>query len=183
MINLVTIDSTKYWVDVGFGPNCSVQPLPLKDGITATNIAPASVRLQYRNIDQNTDPSQRLWCFEHRINDKSEWQEMYCFSEMEFLPSDYHLMNYYTSTSPKTWFTQRIVCSKMLLGGDEGDMVVGVVILQNDLKRRMHGKTETQQVFESEEERLKALEDVFEIRFNQSEREGIQGMASAIKPR
>jgi len=181
MINFVTIDNTKYWVDVGFGPNCSVHPLPLKDGITATNIAPASARLLYKNVDEHTDPNQRIWVFQHRINDKSEWQDMYCFTEVEFLPSDYNLMNYYTSTSSKTWFTREIVCSKMLLGGDSGDEVIGVVILQNKLKRREHGRTETERVFENEDQRLQALDEVFDIRLSPSEKEGIKGMGSEIK--
>lgn len=50
-----------------------------------------------------------------------------------------------------------------------------------DLKRRIHGKKEKQIEFESEKDRLDALEEYFGIHFGEVERAGIQGLASEIK--
>jgi arylamine N-acetyltransferase len=61
MINIVTIDETKYHVDVGFGGNGPVVPMPLeRSGVVREHIKPAAARLQWRNIPGNTDPNQRL---------------------------------------------------------------------------------------------------------------------------
>jgi arylamine N-acetyltransferase len=182
MINLVKIGEHRYMVDVGFGPNGPIHPLKLDhSGSISKHITPASMRLQWRNIDANTNPNQRLWVYELKINDESDFQEVYCFTELEFLPTDYEMMNYYTSTSPKIFFTQKIVCAKMLLGGQEGDQIIGVIILQDDVKWRIHGKKEWEQKFESEEDRLKALDETFGIKLSPVEREGIKGMVSEIK--
>ncbi|OCL13817.1 arylamine N-acetyltransferase 1 [Glonium stellatum] len=182
MINLVKIGEHRYVVDVGFGPNGPIHPLKLDRSSTVSNhISPASMRLQWKNIVGNTNPDQRLWVYEHKINDKHDFEEMYCFTELEFLPSDYEIMNYYTSTSLKVLFTQKIVCAKMLIGGPENDQIIGVVILQNDVKWRIHGEKKREQKFESEEDRLKALDEVFGIKLSPVERECIKGTVSEIK--
>lgn len=55
MVNLVTIEGKKYHVDVGFGGNGAIQPLPLnRDEQSFESIIPASHRLVWRNIDVNT---------------------------------------------------------------------------------------------------------------------------------
>lgn len=56
---------------------------------------------------------------------------MYCFTELEFLLSDYRIMNYYTSSSPKVFLSGEIVCTKML---ESGDKISGVIIVQGNLK-------------------------------------------------
>ncbi|KAJ9635158.1 hypothetical protein H2199_008644 [Coniosporium tulheliwenetii] len=179
MTSLVTIGDKKYKVDVGFGPNGSTHPLVLNhEKLVSTHIAPASMRLVWKNIEANTDPSQRLWVYQHRINDDCDFQDMYCFTELEFLPNDYNLMNFFTSMSPTTWFTQKIVCAKMILNKDEE--LSGQVILGDGFKRRVGGKTVEERKFKNEEERLECLKVVFGIRFSESERDGIKGMVSEL---
>ncbi|KAF2103852.1 cysteine proteinase [Rhizodiscina lignyota] len=188
MINIVTIGDNRYAVDVGFGANGQTQPLLLDKSETVhAGITPASKRVVWRNIAQNTNPHQRLWVYEHRNDDSSKWQEMYCFTDLEFLPADYDVMNYYTSTSRQTFFTHIVLCSRMIFGGevgleDEADEIVGVYILYGEtLKKRLHGENEVLIEFKSEDERLKALEDYFGISFNQGERSAINGLVSAIQ--
>lgn len=185
MINLVTIDGAKYMIDVGFGGwSAPTSPLRLERNAcdtTATQIAPAEMRLAWKNIDGNTDPNQRLWVYQHRSNNESPWLDMYCFSELEFLPQDYELMNYWTSTSPKVWFTQKVICAKMVIDSPENAELVGIMILQDDLKLRIHGKTESQQTFKNEEERVSVLDRVFGINLSKPERAGIKGLVSELK--
>ncbi|KAL0256452.1 hypothetical protein SLS55_008847 [Diplodia seriata] len=188
MVNLVTIEAhkspEKYLVDVGFGPNGCTQPLRLDRNAcdtTALQIAPAEMRLVWKNVDGNTDPHQRLWVYQHRISNEQPWLDMYCFTELEFLPQDYELMNYWTSTSPKVWFTQKIICAKMVIDSPENSELVGVMILQDDLKLRIHGKTESQQTFGNEEDRVAALDRVFGINLSRPERAAIKGLVSEIK--
>lgn len=98
MINFVTIEGKKYHVDVGFGANGPVQPLLLnKEEMIFDSIKPAAHRLVWKNIDGNTDPDQRLWVLEHRIDQGSPWNELYCYTELEFLEGDYGESHRYIS--------------------------------------------------------------------------------------
>ena len=181
MVNIVKVGEAKYHVDVGFGGNGPITPMPLdRSGPVQKHIAPATARLQYRNIPGNTDPEQRLWIYEHRIDDNSDFQITYCFTELEFLPSDYAMMNYFTSTSRRTFFTRVIVGVKNLLG-DDGELEGALILGNNDIKWRVHGKTERQIKFETEEDRIRALEEHFGIKLSAAEREGIRGLPSQIK--
>lgn len=93
MINFVTIDDTKYHVDVGFGTEGPVVPMPLNhSGTIQPHMKPAASRVQWRNIPGNVDKNQRLWTYECRKNDDSDWEIRYCYTELEFLPQDYTVM-------------------------------------------------------------------------------------------
>ncbi|ORY08534.1 arylamine N-acetyltransferase 1 [Clohesyomyces aquaticus] len=183
MVNMVTIGDSRYHVDVGFGGPGPVRPLKLdRAGTTMDHIQPASMRLQWRNIEGNTDESQRLWVYEHRISESGEFTQIYCFSELEFLPVDYLYMNYYTSTSPRTFFTQTVVGEKKILGGENNSELVGSLILgNNDLKWRIRGEKEREIHFENEEDRIKALEEHWGIKLSQLERDSVRGLTSEIK--
>ncbi|KAF9700223.1 hypothetical protein EKO04_001351 [Ascochyta lentis] len=181
MVNMVTIGEIKYHVDVGFGGNGPVVPMPLdRSHVIREHIKPAAARLQWRNVPGNTDPSQRLWVYEHRPDEDSEFALMYCFTELEFIPSDYAVMNYFTSTSKHTFFTRTIVVEKKILD-HAGELAGNLIMGDKELKWRMHGKKEKQIEFESEKDRLDALEEHFGIHFGEVERVGIQGLPSEIK--
>lgn len=97
-------------------------------------------------------------------------------------------MNLHTSTSPKTWFTQKVICARFVMAGDDDDKseeehkLVGVLILQDDVKRRMvGGQTEHLEKFANEEQRVGALSKWFSIELDAAEREGIVGMVSQIR--
>jgi arylamine N-acetyltransferase len=181
MVNLVTIGAVKYHVDVGFGSDGPCVPMPLdRSGTIQRHISPAKARLQWRNIPGNTDPTQRLWVYEHCINDDAEWTIKYCYTELEFQPCDYNIMNYYTSTSHKTFFTRMIVVDKKLLD-DEGDFAGSLILSGSSIKWRIHGVKEKEIEFQTEDDRLEALEKHFGIKFGEAERDGISGLASQIK--
>jgi arylamine N-acetyltransferase len=180
MVNLVTIGDTKYHVDVGFGSDGPIVPMPLdRSGSVQPHISPALARLQWRNISGNNDPNQRLWVYEHRQNDDAEWDVKYCYTELEFQPCDYNVMNYHTSSS-KTFFTRVIILDKKLL--DKDGELAGSLILNNDtMKWRIHGVKEKEIKFETEGERLAALEEHLGIKFSKAERDSISGLPSQLK--
>ena len=181
MVNIVTLSSgQKYMLDVGFGANGPVQPLLLDESAAYTkHITPAEARLVCGNIPHNTDPGQKLWLYQHRVDPQSEWLIMYCFTELEFLPEDYEVMNFWTSQSPKSWFTYRVVAVKMILEGSE---VVGTLFLDGgDVKRRVKGEMEHLRTCKTEEKRVQALEVVFGLRLTDEERRGIRGMITELK--
>lgn len=181
MINFVTIGDTKYHVDVGYGAEGPIVPMPLdRSGTVQTHIKPAVSRLQWRNIQDNTDPNQRLWVYEYRRDDASDWETKYAYTELEFLPQDYAIMNYFTSTSHRTFFTRVALAEKKILG-DDGELVGNLIMMGNSLKWRIHGEKTKAIEFASEAERLEALEKYFGIKFGEVERDGIRGLASEIK--
>lgn len=178
MVNIVTIDANKYLVDVGFGSNGPTHPMPLVDGKISDGIQPQSLRLLWTNIPENTDPSQRLWVYQYRKNDDSPWIFAYCFTELEFLPQDYEIMNYATSTLRTSFFTYMVVCTKTILEGEE---VIGILILVgNVIKRRVKGKTEVLMTCETERQRVEGLRKWFGISLTDAEQQGIMGTVTQL---
>jgi arylamine N-acetyltransferase len=196
-------------------PQLSFPCLPTQSSSTSSNAPnPArskhtTIRLIHRTLRDEpsatrpSDPAQALWVYEMRVAGSEEWTPRYAFTETEFLPSDFEVMNHYTSTSSKIWFTKKIVCVRYLLDGDDGDLakleegeedkgkedeegvekgIVGQIMLDgNVVKRRIGEESEVLEELRSEEERVRALERWFGIVLSQEEREGIRGMVTELK--
>ena len=143
-------------------------------------MSPAAVRLLYAKLEDSNEMSPKLWQYQHRRNDESDFINQYCFSEIEFFPSDFDVINHFTSTSPRSIFNQRIICLKMISAEDDCSNIIGCLILQHDLKRRIRGETVALQSFSTEEQRLEALKREFQITFSPEEQQGIQGLSTAI---
>jgi arylamine N-acetyltransferase len=181
-VHIVTVGDNRYMVDVGFGPNyCPIQPLRLiHDTAGCENIAPSFVRLVWKSIEGSANPYQKLWHYQHRINSDRDFEDMYCFTETEFLHRDFEVMNYFTSSNPRSFFPRRIICGKMISGGERGEDIVGVLILQEDLKRRIGAEPKEVEALKSERERVKALQDHFGITLNSIEQDAIKGTVAEI---
>jgi arylamine N-acetyltransferase len=180
MVNLVTIGDQKYLVDVGFGSNGPHQPVLLIPGYEFHNTGDQHGRLHFGPITQHTSKGQSLWQYEFRNGSASEpWIPAYCFTETEFIPEDFAMINYFMSTSRESWFTFHVVCVKMEL--DDSHNVVGDLTLFNDsLKRRNGATSEVVQAFTSDEERIAALGKYFNIFISDEDRECIRHTISEI---
>jgi arylamine N-acetyltransferase len=86
-------------LDVGFGGDGATKPLPLISGHVEQNLGPQEIRLIYSTIEQQIDQSKMLWIYQYRNGTDKDWNSFYCFPEFEFLPQDFEIMNYFTSTS------------------------------------------------------------------------------------
>ena len=184
MVNLVTLASgQKYMLDVGFGSDCATRPLPLSNsletGDVLQGIGAQQLRLIYSSIASTTSPDQKIWIFQRRYSPSDEWRTAYCFTELEFLPRDYGMMNYYTSTCRTVFFTYAIIAVKLVMEGEE---IVGEMILTgSEVKRRIRGETEHLMSCKSEGERVGALERWFGLRLTAEERRGISGTVTELK--
>ena len=165
---------------MGFGPQGPIRPLPLEEGVESPGIAAGSLRLIKDNIAPNTDPDQKLWVYQSRETPDGPWLTNYCFTELEFLPTDFEVMNFKTSMSKTSWFTYRVVCVKMLLDEKKEEIIGTVTLMDNVVKRRIHGKTEPLATLENEKQRVEALEKWFDIRLKDEEIDGIREMVSRI---
>lgn len=182
MINIITIKGVRYMVDVGFGAGGATRPLPLEDGKIHLNVKPdQSVRLRYDSLDEFENPSSKVWIFERRIAQDKPFMPNYCFPDnVEFLPGDYMIMNQFTSTDKRVFFTQIVVAVKHILS-DDGEEVVGeIVLLGNKVHRRVFGKKTDLGTLDSEDQRVEALEQHLGIRLTEMQRYGILGMQSMI---
>ena len=180
MVNIVTIDQQRYVVDVGFGPDGPSRPLALISGDTRSGIGPQSLKLEYRTLQQHSDPSQRVWVYSHRANDDAPWTEAFSFTETEFFPEDFEVMNLSTMTLRQSIFTQMVICTKTLLS-ENGD-VEGVLILSNNaVKKRIGGVTSVVETLKSEEQRVNALKNWFGIVLSEEEQKGIIGLATELR--
>ncbi|KAJ5272215.1 hypothetical protein N7524_005484 [Penicillium chrysogenum] len=181
MILIVVIDGMKYMVDVGFGNNCATAPLLLQEGATATAIAPSEMRIVRERIAEFTDPNQKIWIYQTRYNPESKWLDQVCFSDVEFLPQDFGVMNFSVSQSRTSWFTQFFVCIRMILDQSGTEIIGQCVMSGKEVKERLRGQTEILQVLQTEEDRVRALAKYFDMHLRESEIQGIRGMTSELK--
>jgi arylamine N-acetyltransferase len=145
-----------------------------KWGATETDL-----RLIYR--EPTNSVVQGMWIFESRISNQHDWTPNYCFGLTEFLPQDFEVMNYATSTRRTSWFTFDIICLKMILD-EEKDDIIGILFLSGStLKRRRFGTTETIAECADEDQRASVLKEHFGISLSPRERSGIKGMVTELK--
>ena len=183
MLNLVRLDGEWYVVDVGMGSMGPNIPYRLEDGHEQVSIAPRKIRLQLRPIPEshasatNGVEPPKLWCYDVCMkpgaDDGDKWIPHYCFTETEFLPQDYEMMSWFTSTNKKCFFTYSVVCMKMLLD-DSGENIIGNITLFNDgVTKNIGADREVVRELKTEQDRIDALKELFDVDFTEEEKAGI----------
>lgn len=180
MVNIVTIFGKKYMVDVGFGGNGATAPLLLEEVRVQTRLARGQMRLIRSKIAEQTDTNQRVWTYQIRHTPDSSWESTYAFTETEFLPQDYEMMNFWTSQNRRSLFTYSILMAKMIMSKD-GELVGAVTMRDAEAKKRMGNEVVGTRVCESEQERLQVLKEWFGIEMTQEEERGIKGTVTELK--
>ncbi|GAB1315407.1 hypothetical protein MFIFM68171_05617 [Madurella fahalii] len=181
MVNLVTANQKRYLVDVGFGSNGPPHPVPLEHNHEFVGIAPFRGRLQYRCLEEHSDPNQRVWVYSGQPTESAPWKDLYAFVEIEFFPADFEVMNLKTMTAPQSFFVQSVMCMCTVLDAEK-TTPVGLLILHRDyVKRRMGDQSDIIETLETEEQRVQALEKYFGIVLRLEERSAIRGLASELK--
>lgn len=179
MINIVTIADMKYLIDVGFGGSgAPTHPISVVSDQPSPNIGSQSAPLLLSNIADNTCKNQKLWCYQFRHAKDRPWIDGYSFTETEFLPPDFKMMSFFTSTSKTSWFTYRIVCVKLLM--ENGELVGETKLYENEVRRRIRGESELLATLTSEEERVEALEKYLGVKLSEPEVLGIHGMMTEL---
>jgi arylamine N-acetyltransferase len=182
MVNIVAIQGKRYMVDVGFGTGQATHPLLLVDREPTVNVRPSQqVRLRWDAISQAENKDAKLWIFERQDKADGPWIPTYCFPDnVEYLPADYAVMSHFTSTSRTSFFTYKLIVAKFVLD-EGGEEIIGTkVMFGNKAHKRVLGEKEELGTFEKEEERVKALEQHFDLRLSEAQQAGIRGMVSAI---
>ena len=179
MINIVNIAGKRYLVDVGFGgSNGPTFPIFLTSDQPSQTIASSSVRLLLSSISDNTRKDQLLWCYQFRHGEDRPWIDGYSFTETEFIPQDFQMMSFFTSTSKTSWFTYRILCLKELM--EDGKLVGEIRLYENEVRRRVRGEPELLATMATEDERVQALEKYLGVKLREPEVRRIQGMVTQL---
>ncbi|KAL8692670.1 MAG: hypothetical protein Q9218_002343 [Villophora microphyllina] len=179
MVNIITISARKYMVDVGFGGNGATAPLPLEENTVHSRISLGEMRLVTSALPEHTDRAQRLWIYQVRSTPQDAWSPIYSFTETEFFPQDYEMMNFYTSNSKKCFFTYAIVAAKMVM--EDGKLVGSVTMFNGEAKKRVGNEVVETRTCRSEKERLEVLRGWFGIVLAEEEERGIRGAVTELK--
>ncbi len=184
MANIVTIDNQRYLVDVGFGSNGPLAPVPMIDGHQFRGFGTTQCKLEYRPISIHSDKSQRLWVFSARENEDAPWGEHYAlFDNVEFFPADFEVMNRDTMTSPRSFFVQNVMCLRTILEEANSEFPVGLLIMHQDYVklRTPEGPKMLVEKMKSETERVENLRQHFGITLSQAEQNAIRGTATELR--
>lgn len=178
MLNLVRFDNEWYVVDVGMGAMGPNMPYPVRDGFETTSIAPRKIRLQSRAIAESYGThSNKLWCYDICYNPvdsaDNKWVPVYCFTETEFLPQDYEIMSWYTSTNKSSFFTKYVTCTRMLTDEEREAIVGNVTLFGGEIKESVGTNRDVVKDCKTEDERINALKEVFGVELTEEERKSI----------
>ncbi|KAL8973801.1 MAG: hypothetical protein Q9197_001955 [Variospora fuerteventurae] len=179
MTNIITISDKKYMVDVGFGNNGPTAPILLEENTIHENLGLTQMRLVRSKIEEQTDGDQRLWVYQIRHSPNGEWEPTYCFTETEFLPQDYEMMNFWTSQSRRSFFTYSILMAKMIM--EDGRLIGTVTMKDGEAKKRVGNEAVDTKTCKSEKERLEVFKEWFGIWLTQEEERGIRGTVAELK--
>lgn len=178
MLNLVRLDDEWYVVDVGMGSMGPNMPYPLQDGFEAISIAPRKIRIQRRSIAESYgDQTNLLWCYDvcHEPTNAGDdvWVPTYCFTETEFLPQDYEMMSWFTSTNPNSFFTRYVTSTLMIIDQVQETIIGNVTLFESGVKESIGTERKAVKDCKTENERIEILRELFDINFSEEERNGI----------
>lgn len=179
MLNLVRLNGAWYVVDVGMGSMGPNLPYPLEDGFEIMSIAPRRIRVQYRAIAESYGKtSNELWCYDvchdpGQGEKENVWIPTYCFTETEFLPQDYEMMSWFTSTHPRSFFTRYVTSTKMIMDHAHAEIIGNVTLFEGTIKESVGEKRKLLRECKTEDERVDALKEVFGIDLTDEERNAL----------
>jgi len=118
---------------------------------------------------------------------------MYCFTDLEFIPTDIESMNFSPWLNPQSFFTHKVVAVRFTCSTEaeehpgspgeaalEGEIDGSLTLNQDVLKWRRQGKKVMEVKFAIEDERVEALKKYFGIVVAEEDREAIKGTAAEV---
>jgi len=181
MVNLVRLQGQRYLVDVGFGGPGPCRPIPLTDASDTPGIGVQTIKVSQQTLDQHSDQDQKAWVYSHRESDEANWVDGYTFTEVEFFPFDFEVMNLATMTLRQSFFVQTLLCVRVILDEKTGDPVGQLILMNGELKKKVLGKYELLETFQAEEERIAGLKKWFGIEISDEDQKGIVDLPTELK--
>ncbi|KAH6685688.1 hypothetical protein F5X68DRAFT_209143 [Plectosphaerella plurivora] len=190
MANIVMLDGLKYLVDVGYGVDGPTIPIPLdaslkaedasnraNDALSHTGFPGQKIKLELKNLPQHIDPSQKVWVYSQR-RFMDNWEDVYHFADMEVLPHDFEVLNFYNMTNSlwaRTVVAQRFRGSEISIDGT-------LMLVRHELRRGDGSRTEPiiMKTYQTEAQRLEALRWNFGIILSEEEQRAIKGRPTEL---
>lgn len=177
LVDIVTFaDGSRYAVDVAFGGDGPVAPLPIIDGHVSRGLGSQEVRLRRSPLPGAIAPpnlSALFWHYEFRNGADAPWNTSYAFTELEFDEADLEMSSHWASTHPRSYFGTTLVVVKFLRQPYEEHIYGKAMLVNGDVKINEGGRTRVVASCSTEEERMTQLRDVFGITLTEEQREGI----------
>ena len=129
LINLVEFEGRRYLVDVEFGANSKLfRYWWIMVSLTAGRWDRGTMgstndrkRLIWSSIPEFETP-EKCWNLQHKREGNEEWDDIYCFAEVECLPQDIGVMDWKsTKNIRRSFLNQMILCVRTVV---EEDVVV-----------------------------------------------------------
>ncbi|KAK5700087.1 hypothetical protein LTR97_006222 [Elasticomyces elasticus] len=194
MVNIVTLpDGQKYMIDVGFGGDGATKPVPMARGQGEADSYPSihNIGTQELRLVRDFIPGQtvlveeaKLWIYQYRNGPTKDWNSFFAFPEIEFLPLDFEVMNWFTMW--KSFQRSEVLIIRFLRRPSKDkqgeDEVYGKRMLINGvLKENMGGKTVVVKECMTERERVEAVKELFGIELSNEEKVAIQGYVTELR--
>ncbi|KIJ53376.1 hypothetical protein M422DRAFT_43051 [Sphaerobolus stellatus SS14] len=179
-------DNTPYLVDVGFGGNGIVRPIPLQDGaIVPGGASPEEHRLtRFAHPQSSLNPSDASldWALQYRCpGPQAEWATLYIFKLTEMIEGDWVAYAQWLSAHPPPICGENVLCVRYFLADplnnpDAPDAPIGrMTMVGNKTHRRVGDTSVPQKEFSTEEERVRILKEDFGIHVGEEEIGNIRG--------
>lgn len=196
IINIVIFPSgAKYHSDIAFGGDGPLMPMPLDAALIHQNLGTQQVRFvrDWMSTQTYRVEESKVWIYQYRNGEAMEWNSYYAFPEVEFMEADWEVVNWWTSTNPKSRHPNEVLVVKFLGRncGEEGweereirprvevwgkRMLVGRTVKENP-----GAKTRTIAEYWTEEERVRGLREHFGIILTEEEAAAIDGRVTELR--
>lgn len=187
---------------MAFGGDGPTIPLPLDANAVHQNLGQQQVRLVKEWLpDQTWRPSgadgdrHKYWVYQYRNDTTLAWNSFYAFLEMEFTPTDWLRVNAYTS-EPGFIHMETIIVVKFLgrggsastqktsddvsLSSETMEIYGKRMLVDGVVKENLGGRTKVLFECHTEQARVQALKDLFDIELTDDERNGIKGWSKEL---
>ncbi|THX01189.1 N-hydroxyarylamine O-acetyltransferase [Aureobasidium pullulans] len=179
MLNLVRLGGEWYVVDVGMGAMGPNLPYPLRDNYETISIAPRKIRIQQRAIGESyaEEEAPKMWCYDVCYDPSkgadNKWIPTYCFTETEFLPQDYEMMSWFTSTHGNSFFTRYMTATRMIMDPEQEKIVGSVTLFEATIRESIGSERKVIKECKTEDERIESLKGIYGIELTDEEKNGV----------
>ncbi|KAI3542634.1 hypothetical protein CSPX01_06839 [Colletotrichum filicis] len=167
-------DGSRWVSDVCFGGDGPTQPMLLAEGSTIRNMG--------------TQDEHKMWQYQYRNNEELPWQTFYCFSDaVEWLPPDFGVVNCFTGSNPESSAVTMLCVVKFLRIDTQEQLthpqkIYGKRMLVGHLvKENLGGRTRVVRECRTEDDRVQALRDWFNIELTEQEMVSIKGHVTELR--
>ncbi|KAF2174258.1 hypothetical protein M409DRAFT_62345 [Zasmidium cellare ATCC 36951] len=177
-------DGSQYSDDVGFGGDGPTAPLPLLSGRVHENLGAQEVRLIREWLQEQkkrTDERDMYWVYQYRNSEDQPWRSFYAFLEIEFLPKDWAVVNWFTGHNAASLHFDKVLVVLFLIDGEAQPQVVGKrMLVDGTVKENLGGKTSVVVECRTEQQRIAALREYFGIALAEEESEAMHGWRTEL---